>query len=169
MLIGIFDPMGAQSDCLQCEVCRNLILSSMNTGFLRYAVATVLTVYGIETSRIRNGCKVSINKLQQCLPFTVLKPRFRDFAVNEGYWLQQCLPFTVLKPLYFSGLSEALMKLQQCLPFTVLKLLARLDACHFLMLQQCLPFTVLKLVPFYFRRTRSSRLQQCLPFTVLKL
>ena len=50
MLIGIFDPMGAQSDCLQCEVCQNLILSSMNTGFLRYAVATVLTVYGIETS-----------------------------------------------------------------------------------------------------------------------
>ena len=25
----------------------------MNTGFLRHAVATVLTVYGIETSRIR--------------------------------------------------------------------------------------------------------------------
>ena len=50
MLIGIFDPMGAQSDCLQCEVCQNLILSSMNTGFLRYAVATVLTVYGIETN-----------------------------------------------------------------------------------------------------------------------
>ena len=51
MLIGIFDPMGAQSDCLQCEVCQNLILSSMNTGFLRYAVATVLTVYGIETNQ----------------------------------------------------------------------------------------------------------------------
>ena len=49
MLIGIFDPMGAQSDRLRCEVCQNLILSSMNTGFLRYAVATVLTVYGIET------------------------------------------------------------------------------------------------------------------------
>ena len=49
MLIGIFDPMGAQSDRLRCEVCQNLILSPMNTGFLRYAVATVLTVYGIET------------------------------------------------------------------------------------------------------------------------
>ena len=47
MLIGIFDPMGAQSDRLRCEVCQNLILSPMNTGFLRYAV------------------------LQQCLPFTV--------------------------------------------------------------------------------------------------
>ena len=49
MLIGIFDPMGAQSDRLRCEVCQNLILSPMNTGFLRYAVATALTVYGIET------------------------------------------------------------------------------------------------------------------------
>lgn len=42
--------MGAQSDRLRCEVCQNLILSPINTGFLRYAVATVLTVYGIETT-----------------------------------------------------------------------------------------------------------------------
>ena len=41
--------MGAQTDRLRCEVCQNLILSPMNTGFLRYAVATALTVYGIET------------------------------------------------------------------------------------------------------------------------
>ena len=51
MLIGIFDPVGAQSDRLRCEVCQNLILSPINTDFLRYAVATVLTVYGIETSQ----------------------------------------------------------------------------------------------------------------------
>ena len=50
MLIGIFDQLGAQTDRLRCEVCQNLILSPMNTGFLRYTVATVLTVYGIETS-----------------------------------------------------------------------------------------------------------------------
>ena len=49
MLIGIFDQMGAQTDRLRCEVCQNLFLSPMNTGFLRHAVATVLTVYGIET------------------------------------------------------------------------------------------------------------------------
>ena len=49
MLIGIFDPLGVQSDRLRCEVCQNLFLSPMNTGFLRDAVATVLTVYGIET------------------------------------------------------------------------------------------------------------------------
>ena len=52
MLIGIFDLMGAQTDRLRYEVCQNLILSPMNTGFLRPAVATVLTVYGIETNFI---------------------------------------------------------------------------------------------------------------------
>ena len=52
MLIGIFNPMGAQSDRLRCEVCQNLFLSPMNTGLLRPAVATALTVYGIETSKI---------------------------------------------------------------------------------------------------------------------
>ena len=49
MLIGLFDSLGAQTDRLRCEVCQNLILSPMNTGVLRPAVATVLTVYGIET------------------------------------------------------------------------------------------------------------------------
>ena len=54
MLIGISDQMGAQTDRLRCEVCQNLILSPMNTGFLRPAVATVLTVYGIETVEVRD-------------------------------------------------------------------------------------------------------------------
>ena len=49
MLIGISDPLGAQTDRLRCKVCQNLILSPMNTGLLRSAVATALTVYGIET------------------------------------------------------------------------------------------------------------------------
>ena len=49
MLIGISDQMGAQTDRLRCEVCQNLILSPMNTGPLRPAVATAHTVYGIET------------------------------------------------------------------------------------------------------------------------
>ena len=59
MLIGIFDPMGAQSDRLRCEVCQNLILSPMNTGFLRYAVATALTVYGIETNLCKEYLKLT--------------------------------------------------------------------------------------------------------------
>ena len=47
----------------------------MNTGFLGPAVATVLTVYGIETIvrwMIQNFAE--LKQLQQCLPFTVLKP-----------------------------------------------------------------------------------------------
>ena len=64
--------MGASFDRLRCEVFQNLFLSPMNTGFVRPAVATVLTVYGIETKK----AEVIIEdkaKLQQYLPFTVLK------------------------------------------------------------------------------------------------
>lgn len=41
--------MEACFDRLRCEVFQNLIISPVNTGFLGPAVATVLTVYGIET------------------------------------------------------------------------------------------------------------------------
>ena len=52
MLIGISDLMGAQTDRLRCEVFQNLILGPINTGLLRHAVATALTVYGIETEAL---------------------------------------------------------------------------------------------------------------------
>ena len=66
--------MGACFDRLRCEVFQNLFLSPMNTGFVRPAVATVLTVYGIETFEYE--CPSLIRrKLQQYLPFTVLKQR----------------------------------------------------------------------------------------------
>ena len=60
MLSGIFDPLGAQTDRLRCEVCQNLILSPMNTGLLRYAVATTPTVYGIETLSLAYPKRYSI-------------------------------------------------------------------------------------------------------------
>ena len=47
--IGLVDQMGLCFYRLRCEVFQNLILRLMNTGFVRPAVATVLTVYGIET------------------------------------------------------------------------------------------------------------------------
>ena len=75
MLIGIFDPLGAQTDRLRCEVCQNLILSPMNTGLLRRAVATALTVYGIETSDLLSSLQDALASLQQRLPFTVLKQK----------------------------------------------------------------------------------------------
>ena len=53
MLIGISDQMGTRFDRIRYEVFQNLILSPMNTGLLRPAVATVLTVYGIETHRFQ--------------------------------------------------------------------------------------------------------------------
>ena len=71
MLIGILDPLGAQTDRLRCEVYQNLILSPMNTGPLRPAVATVLTVYGIET------------------PCFLLSARYtRSYCCNSAYRLR---------------------------------------------------------------------------------
>ena len=72
MFMSIFNLMGAQTDRFRYEVFQNLFLSPMNTVFLRDAVATVLTVYGIETS-------------------------FNEFLIDELFQLQQYLPFTVLK------------------------------------------------------------------------
>ena len=97
MLMDILEPMGAQFDRLRCEICQNLFLSPMNTGFLRHAVATVLTVYGIETFSTLFTFN-SLYSLQQCLPFTVLKPSLLLMAkIGFSVGLQQCLPFTVLK------------------------------------------------------------------------
>ena len=45
----------------------------MNTGFLGPAVATVLTVYGIETGWSYVSFVTWEDTLQQYLPFTVLK------------------------------------------------------------------------------------------------
>ena len=47
----------------------------MNTGFVRPAVATVPTVYGIETFIMEVFGEFN-GKLQQYLPFTVLKRWF---------------------------------------------------------------------------------------------
>ena len=66
MLIDILEPMRAQFDRLRCEVCQNLFLSPMNTGFLRHAVATVLTVYGIET-RLRLAFNIKISRVATVL------------------------------------------------------------------------------------------------------
>ena len=144
MLIGIFNPLGAQSDRLRCEVCQNLILSPMNTGLLRYAVATAPTVYGIET-----GC--------------YSRESWASRRCNSTYRLR-----------YWNGdisspvTSKA--RLQQHLPFTVLKLSQEMILTNLFALQQHLPFTVLKLdLETLVIEEKESTLQQHLPFTVLKL
>ena len=56
MFMSIFNLRGAQTDRFRYEVFQNLFFSSMNTGFLRDTVATVPTVYGIETRGRRTTC-----------------------------------------------------------------------------------------------------------------
>ena len=117
--------MGAQTDRLRCEVFQNLILSPINTGFLRHAVATALTVYGIETKLASSGLISIPQMLQQPLPFTVLKHTNKNNSVDYDVRLQQPLPFTVLKPSMFPCvMNQIFFQLQQPLPFTVLKLLS---------------------------------------------
>ena len=70
----------------------------MNIGFLGPAVATVLTVYGIET-RIIDRIRTYFTRLQQYLPFTVLKRNQCIIRLKSGIMLQQYLSFTVLKLL----------------------------------------------------------------------
>lgn len=72
--IRTFDLMGSQTDRFRYEVFQNLILRPMNTGLLRPAVATVPTVYGIETHSNTISSGICLVRLQQYLPFTVLKP-----------------------------------------------------------------------------------------------
>ena len=72
MFMSIFNLRGVQTDRFRYEVFQNLFLSPMNTGFLRDTVATVLTVYGIETVLWMLVCRDAL-VLQQYLPFTVLK------------------------------------------------------------------------------------------------
>ena len=115
MLIGIFDPMGAQSDRLRCEVCQNLILSPMNTGFLRYAVATALTVYGIETTIFDVKYKVDKDQLQQHLPFTVLKLKGNcDFSL-AFYCVATALTVYGIETLKFLLLCQHLIQVATAL------------------------------------------------------
>ena len=83
MLIGIFDQMGAQTDRLRCEVCQNLILSPMNTGLLRHAVATALTVYGIETEEVLNTVAPELTVATALTVYGIeTKQKYRALALN---------------------------------------------------------------------------------------
>ena len=98
MFISIFNLRGAQTDRFRYEVFQNLFFSPMNTGFLRDTVATVPTVYGIETW-IYGSIFSWLPSLQQYLPFTVLKlDDILYMYLSLLGKLQQYLPFTVLKP-----------------------------------------------------------------------
>ena len=63
--------MGARTGRLRCEVCQNLILGPINTGLLRHAVATPLTVYGIETPETASSRAVNTLATKVATPLTV--------------------------------------------------------------------------------------------------
>ena len=118
----------------------------MNTGFLGPAVATVLTVHGIETQQL-----------------FVHPPNVP--------WLQQYLPFTVLNPVLLSPNTKELVA-----PVATVLTVHGIETAHIVItrnvsrsLQQYLPFTVLKLKSRLAKLAEAERgLQQYLPFTVLK-
>ena len=103
MLIGISDQMGAQTDRLRCEVCQNLILSPMNTGLLRYAVATALTVYGIETGISEFVFSTFMEVATALTVYGIETNLKKSFGASNDAELQQPLPFTVLKLDTFSA------------------------------------------------------------------
>ena len=94
---------------------------------LQRPVATVPTVYGIET-RCMQSTLLRLLQLQQYLPFTVLKLANNPKDVPmAGPQLQQYLPFTVLKPTNndINHSVSCTSLLQQYLPFTVLNRILR--------------------------------------------
>ena len=114
-----------------------------------WEVATVPTVYGIETFLLfwQGISTLSCNSTYRLRYWN--KTYSPSSSSRPVAGLQQYLPFTVLKPIYarFNFLF-IVFSLQQYLPFTVLKLLIEvcLDQKNvFFSLQQYLPFTVLKL------------------------
>ena len=122
------------------------VITVPHLGYIR--VATVLTVYGIETF-INNEWLDNefTTKLQQYLPFTVLK--------------RSTTP---------TSRCDSLARLQQYLPFTVLKHRRSFFMVFFISVATVL--TVYGIETFsIFKSKRSSSvvLQQYLPFTVLKL
>ena len=113
--------MGAQTDRLRCEVCQNLFLSPINTGLLRYAVATALTVYGIETREVQFTDAWDISMLQQPLPFTVLKPLSKKHNGSNTVVATALTVYGIETNTNGSNTDIFDGMLQQPLPFTVLK------------------------------------------------
>ena len=128
----------------------------------------MLTVYGIETVVSRMLKTSRLMSLQQCLPFTVLKPWIFLRASNFCFYaLQQCLPFTVLKPTNTSDKSTT-NKVATVLTVYGIETYganphSSPHSCN----------SAYRLRYWNHRTTHDGdtpyQLQQCLPFTVLKL
>ena len=90
--------MGACFDRLRCEVFQNLFLSPMNTGFVRPAVATVLTACGIETLGGSRTLK-ELPEVATVLTACGIETKQKTFYCGRNiiFLLQQYLPLAVLK------------------------------------------------------------------------
>ena len=88
MFMSIFNLRGAQIDRFRYEVFQNLFFSSMNTGFLRDTVATVPTVYGIETEYRQSPTPGKIY-LVATVP-TVYGIETLEYARIGYYWIEGC-------------------------------------------------------------------------------
>ena len=107
MLISISDQMGTQTDRLRCEVFQSLILIPINTGPLRHAVATVLTVYGIETPKEADWRGYKLPLVATVLTVYGIETCFNVYYLSCCLLLlQQCLPFTVLKHTIFHAVDH---------------------------------------------------------------
>ena len=172
MFMSIFNLRGAQTDRFWYEVFQNLFFSPMNTGFLRDTVATVLTVYGIETKNSFSRCSRLFYLLQQYLPFTVLKPSNHPITSFVIGVLQQYLPFTVLKLWHFP--SYSIVSAVRCnstyrLRYWNLYGLLVIHAENYFMVATVLTVYGIETKIYIAIVYSHTTLQQYLPFTVLKL
>ena len=120
MFMSIFNLRGAQTDRFRYEVFQNLFFSSMNTGFLRDTVATVPTVYGIET----------LLNLVPHFPFSKVATVPTLYGIETASEDLRSLKNSVatvptvygIETDLFTYFPTLISVLQQYLPFTVLKL-----------------------------------------------
>ena len=72
-------------------------MSPINTGFVGPAVATALTVYGIETLKILTSCSVRLFVATALTVYGIETYQKFHLLLKKKERLQQHLPFTVLK------------------------------------------------------------------------
>ena len=143
--------MGAQFDRLRYEVFQNLFLSPLDTVFLRTAVATVLTDYGIETYH-----RVTyLVRIIRCNSTYRLRYWNQQHQQANVILLQGCNSTYRLRYWNFIITSTAEAFLQSCNSTYRLRYWNRVVAppsisLDLATLQQYLPFTVLKLINFHF-------------------
>ena len=138
----------------------------MNTGFLGSAVATVLTVYGIETCFLSSGTTLrswvatvlTVYGIETFVTIFFIKTLRCNSTYRLRYWnkrsflihdtIEQVATVLTVYGIETSNFSSRKLRisLQQYLPFTVLKLIIinSTNICALIRLQQYLPFTVLK-------------------------